>query len=142
MRKGIPIAFRCGRMAVLLLDTRGGRDLWRSEHRAVDPEQWTAVNTFVSKLPGDIDALVVVTTVPIVGMSAESPAQLIVGGRDEDVELFSAGDEDALLHFQYGATNALAKHLTNDLDDIRDQWANQRTRAEQEAVIRLAIEAR
>ena len=39
----IPIALRCGRLTVLMLDDRGDRDLWREKDRALGTEQWALV---------------------------------------------------------------------------------------------------
>ena len=41
-RRAMPFAFRCGRLVVLVLDSRGDRDVFRTSSRSLGPEQWAA----------------------------------------------------------------------------------------------------
>jgi hypothetical protein len=162
-RKAIPILFQCGRLAVLMLDDRGDRDLWRDKDRALGTEQWAFVeNEVLPNLPPHVDALALVTQAPIVGMSPTGEAQRRFGDRYDDVRLFERGDARGLLALQnspdiddYPALgHALVDRLVfkdllpdndlrlSDFDDTRDQWSHQTSRPEQERLIRKAVEAR
>ncbi len=72
-RKAMPFVFQCGRTAVLGLDSRGDRDLWRQEYPVSGKVQWEFISDVFDKLDATFDALIVVTTVPIVGMDTEWP---------------------------------------------------------------------
>jgi PhoD-like phosphatase len=164
-RRAIPVLFQCGRLAVLMLDDRGDRDLWREKDRALGTEQWTFIeNELLPNLAPDIDALALVTQGPIVGMSATGEVQRRFGDRYDDVELFKRGDAKGLLELQNSPEISMAmapdiayvavdRLLTKDLlpdndfrladfDDVRDQWSHSRSRPEQERLIRWAAKAR
>jgi hypothetical protein len=160
-RMTIPVQFRCGRLAVLMLDDRGDRDLWRDADRALGHEQWSFIeNEFLPNLPADIDALAIATQGPIVGMSPNGEVVRLLGDKEDDVELFRRGDARGLLDLQnksddttdylYAGVNRLVfKGLLpdNDLriadfDDLRDQWSHPRCQPEQERLIRRAGDAR
>jgi hypothetical protein len=160
-RTAIPVQFQCGRLAVLMLDDRGERDLWRESNRALGDAQWNFVeNEFLPNLSPDIDALAVVTQGPIVGMSPNGEVMRRLGDREDDVELFKRGDAKGLLALQ-GDSARLADYVhagidrlvfkdllpdndvrLSDFDDLRDQWSHPRCRAEQERLIRRAADAR
>jgi hypothetical protein len=160
-RMTIPVQFRCGRLAVLMLDDRGDRDLWRETNRALGDAQWTFLdNEFLPTLPRDVDALVIATQGPIVGMSPNGEVVRRLGNREDDVELFRRGDARGLLALQ-AKSNSLADYAeaavdraifrdllpNNDLeianfDDLRDQWSHPRCQSEQERLIRRAGDAR
>jgi hypothetical protein len=160
-RMTIPMQFRCGRLAVLMLDDRGDRDLWRETNGVLGDAQWNFIdNEFLPQLPRDIDALVIATQGPIVGMSPNGEAVRRLGHREDDVELFSRGDARGLLALQAKSNSSVeyAEALVdrvifhdllpnNDLeikqfDDLRDQWSHPRCQREQERLIRRAGDAR
>jgi hypothetical protein len=160
-RTTIPVQFRCGRLAVLMLDDRGDRDLWRDANRVLGDAQWNFIeNEFVPALPGDIDALVIATQGPIVGMSPRGEVVRRLGHREDDVELFSRGDARGLLALQEKGNSradyveAFADRVVfhdllpnndlniSDFDDLRDQWSHPRCQPEQERLIRRAGQAR
>jgi hypothetical protein len=159
-RQAIPVFFRCGRLLVLMLDVRGDKDLWRETgDRVLGHYQWSVINDLVAHLPPDVDALAIVTPTPIVSMSPVGEAQRRLGGRTDDVKLFSQGKRLALLGLQgrglslMGAAGALADRLLlkdilpdndlmlNSFDEIRDNWAHALSRPEQEKLIRKMAEA-
>ena len=163
-RRAMPFVFRCGRMIVLMLDGRGDRDLWRPNTPVLGSEQWQFIRKVFKNLPPDIDALAVVTPVPIASMSPTGQVQFLVGQRTDDVELFkkgdakglnelmSAGDKDVVnlagaaaggwLSSRFGISANLGSFKAGDIDDARDQWSNHISRPEQEALLREAGEAR
>ncbi len=160
-RMAIPVQFQCGRLAVLMLDDRGDRDLWREANRALGDEQWNFIeNQFLPNLQPDIDALAIVTQGPIVGMSPNGEIMRRLGDREDDVELFKRGDARGLLALQ-AHSDSTADYLSagvdrlvfhdllpdndvriSDFDDLRDQWSHPRCRPEQERLIRRAGDAR
>lgn len=160
-RIAIPVQFQCGRLAVLMLDDRGDRDLWRETDRALGSTQWNFIESdFLPNLATDVDALAIVTQAPIVGVSPTGEAQRRLGDREDDVELFKRGDAKGLLALQahsdsltdqaYAAVDRLIfKDLLPDndvrireFDDLRDQWSHHFSRPEQERLIRRAGDAR
>jgi len=160
-RMAIPVQFQCGRLAVLMLDDRGDRDLWRESNRAFGDAQWAFIeNEFLPNLAPGIDAVAFATQGPIVGMSPTGEVVRRLGSREDDVELFRRGDARGLLALQEKSNSkgdyayALADRVVfkdllpnNDLnvadfDDVRDQWSHPRCQAEQERLIRRAGDAR
>lgn len=169
VRRGLPFVFRCGRLAVLVLDDRGERDIWRESNPVLGDRQWEFIEQALGNLPADVDALAVVTPVPLTLMSPNSVGQLLLGDRTDDVELFEKGNAEALLKLQHAGEDSLynyatglgqitVAHLTGkfgvnfdlhwgdwkigDLDDIRDQWSHSASRPEQLRLIRAAGRAR
>ncbi len=164
VRRAMPFFFRCGRTGVLVLDSRGDRDLWREDGPPIlGSEQWQFIEQFSEELASDIDALVIATPVPIASMSPNGQTQSLIGYRTDDVELFKKGDDKGLqamqktkgawydyfsaayassIRFHYGVSlNRGSFHLC-DIDDARDQWSNHFSRPEQEKLIRMAGSAR
>lgn len=160
-RKAIPIALRCGRLVVLMLDDRGDRDLWRERDRALGTEQWAFIeDEFLPNLPPDVDAVALVTQAPIVALSPTGEALRRFGDRHDDVDRFRRGDASGLLDLQRSresgpeVAHAVVDRVVfkdllpnNDLrladfDDVRDQWSHPASRPEQERLIRKAAEAR
>lgn len=160
-RTAIPVHFQCGRLAVLMLDDRGDRDLWRESHRALGETQWNFVeNEYLRNLSPDTDSLAIVTQGPVVGMAPNGEVMRRLGDREDDVELFRRGDAKGLLALQGGSAafgdyvhagvdRLVFKDLVpdndlrlSDFDDLRDQWSHPRCRLEQERLIRRAGEAR
>lgn len=168
-RQALPFVFRCGRLAVIMADSRGARDLWRDADPVLGTPQWTFLDTVIDNLPADIDTVAVVTPGPIVTMSADGIAQRLLGGREDDVKFFKEGDADAMRDIQDGELNAegtgariavggavgglagaaavggyeaLRRFKVGDIDDVRDQWSNHFSRKEQARLIRGAVRAR
>lgn len=160
-RMTIPVQFRCGRLAVLMLDDRGDRDLFRETNRVLGDAQWNFLdNEFLPALPRDVDALVIATQGPIVGPSPNGEAVRRFGHREDDVALFSRGDGRGLLALQTKSNSkaemaeavvdrvVLHDLLPNndlrisDFDDLRDQWSHPRCQPEQQRLIRRAGDAR
>ncbi len=157
VRMTIPVSFQCGRLAVLMLDDRGDRDLWRETNRALGDVQWNFLdNEFLPNLPRDVDALVIATQGPIVGMSPNGESVRRLGNREDDVELFKRGDARGLLALQE-KSNSRADYVEalvdrvllrdllpnndlniSDFDDLRDQWFHPRCQPEQQRLIRYA----
>ncbi len=65
LRLGMPFVFRCGRLMVLMLDSRGERDVFRKDYPILGQRQWTFIDDVFAHLPADVDALAVVTATPI-----------------------------------------------------------------------------
>ena len=154
---GAQFAFRCGRLAVIVADNRGARDYWRAHYPVLGAEQWKFLRDSVTSLPPDTSALALVTPLPLVSMSPGGVTQTLFGKRSDDIELFAAGRLDALLDLMETEGSAaelpatLLGRLTgenignfelNSLSDVRDNWASERSRPEQEELIRLAAFAR
>ncbi|HEX8150570.1 MAG TPA: alkaline phosphatase D family protein [Pyrinomonadaceae bacterium] len=169
VRQGLPFVFRCGRLAVLVLDDRGDRDIWRANNPVLGDRQWEFIEQTLGNLPADVDALAVVTPVPLTLMSPQSAGQLLLGDRADDVNLFKNGNAAALLELQHAGEKSFLNvpgalaHLIvadatqkvgarfnlhwgdlkiGDLDDIRDQWSHRASRPEQLRLLRAAALAR
>jgi len=97
----MPFVFRVGRSAILVVDNRGQRDVWREKDPILGTEQWSFLNSVVDNLAEDIDAVILVTPVPIVSDAPYGQAQLMVGSRTDDVEMFKKGDEEGLRKVYY-----------------------------------------
>jgi hypothetical protein len=158
----MPYAFRCGRIAVLVLDSRGERDVFRKEYPVLGSEQWAFVEHVFAHLDASVDALAVVTATPIASMDPEGQAQRVFGDRTDDVERFKRRDLDGLVDFSGDdspasiaatALNPRISRLTGrqqnlggfkrgSIDEARDQWSHRFSRPEQIALIRKAGEAR
>lgn len=164
-RRGFPVIFETGRLSVICFDGRGARDLWRESNPIIGDEQWKVIDEYIKALPPEIDAVAIITPVPIVAASSDGVIQKLLGNRDEDIELFRKGKLKELKEFQskddstatsvgtagtglllgvatsspkFGFTTAgnLFGIRTADIDDCRDQWCNHYSRPEQEKVIR------
>lgn len=154
-RFAIPYWFQCGRLAVLVLDGRGARDIFREQDPILGSIQWQFIKDFIDTLPSDVDALAVVTPAPIVSMDPEGVSQRSLGGRMDDVELYKMGRAKELLQLHgglddsdWGAIKSLIAEYVplvpreisdfkiEDLDDVRDQWAHRLSRPEQARLIR------
>jgi hypothetical protein len=161
-RRALPYAFRCGRLALVMLDSRGARDAFRPELPILGAEQWQFLTQLRDTLPADIDALAVMTPTPIASLDPAGQTLKLMGGRTDDVEAFKRGDEDALLHphgsedFDQLLLAAAGARLTrvtgsavnlgnfklSNIDEARDQWSHAFARPEQSALIQLANQAR
>jgi PhoD-like phosphatase len=169
-RDAFPFAFEAGRLAVISVDSRGARDVFRESSPVLGDEQWQVVERYVRQLPAQIDALIVITPTPIVAMAPDGLVQDLLGDRNEDEGFFERGDADATFELQEqgggpdlwkqtpevpltsllspGSTRgvaALGRYLglqEDNIDDARDQWTNVRSLPECERLIRLVLEAR
>ena len=162
-RRAMPYAFRCGRLVVLMLDSRGERDVFRKDLPILGSRQWKFIDDLIKGLSEDVDALAVMTPTPIASLDPEGQVQKIMGERTDDVESFKKGDFDRLFD---PVTNdsKLGVLLTHELsrippynltipknffpykayniDEGRDQWSHKFSRPEQIALIRAAGNAR
>lgn len=161
-RRAMPYAFRCGRLAVVMLDSRGARDAFRPERPILGAEQWQFLTALRDTLPADIDALAVMTPTPIASLDPKGQTLKLMGGRTDDVEAFQRGDEQAVLHphgtedvdqLLLAAAGARLSRLTgnpvnlgnfklSNIDEARDQWSHAAARPEQLALLALANQAR
>lgn len=159
LRHAIPIVVRCGRVLVVMLDSRGDRDLWRKESPVLGAQQWQFLEGLTANLDADIDALMVVTPAPIATLSPTSVGQRTLGRIEPDVRLFRRGDvrgmEDLI---NSGGTPAFQNHpaaaglnallgktvfrARGVIDEVRDQWSHHASRPEQERLIRMISDAR
>jgi hypothetical protein len=162
-RRAMPFVFRCGRLVVLVLDSRGDRDVFRSSYPALGEEQWGFIDQVFTRLPGDVDALAVVTSTPIASVDPDGQVMKLFGGRTDDVEAFKRGDEDGVLRPRSTSddpgqilltlANARASRLAgrqlnlgnfklSNIDEARDQWSHRFVRREQADLLRKAGQAR
>lgn len=160
-RKAMPFVFRCGNAAVIVLDSRGERDIWRKEYPVLGKSQWEFIRNVYENLDLKLDALIVATPVPIVGMAPDGQTQSGLGGRTDDVKLFEKGDEEGLaaladtdveadvvyslladsIHSKTGYRPEWGDFKVKEIDDVRDQWSHHFSRPEQALLIRTAAEA-
>jgi len=160
--RAMPFVFRCGRVAILVLDSRGERDVFRKELPILGAEQWQFIDLVLENLRADIDAIAIVTPTPIASLDPEGQSQRLVGGRTDDVEAFRRGDENGVLNPDSSAgpvalvkatigarlsrTTGWAINLGNfkvsNIDEARDQWAHALSRPEQRQLLMKAARAR
>ncbi len=161
-RRAMPFAFRSGRVALLMVESRGERDVFREKFPILGAEQWLFIERFFANLPADIDAIAVVTPTPIASMDPNGQTQKLVGARTDDVDAFKKGYERAVLDpysTQAGSDLGLAivgaklSNLTghqinlgafkvSNIDEARDQWSHAFARGEQRALLDKANRAR
>jgi hypothetical protein len=161
-RLGAPFVFRCGRLMVMMLDSRGERDVFRKDFPILGARQWTFIDEVLSRLPADVDALAVVTATPVASQDPDGATQRLMGGRTDDVEAFKRGDENELFHPRStkdpadviksifsakiarftGSNPNLGDFQISNLDEARDQWSHRFARAEQQDILKKAFAAR
>ena len=161
-RLGMPFVFRCGRLMMLVLDSRGERDVFRKDYPILGERQWAFIDEVFARLPADVDALAVVTATPIASQDPDGQTQRLMGERTDDVVAFKRGDEKELFHPQSNSDkgelvktiiNAKIGRLTNlqlnlgdfqisNLDEARDQWSHRFARSEQRDLLKKAFAAR
>jgi hypothetical protein len=161
-RLGMPFVFRCGRLIVLVLDSRGERDVFREQYPILGARQWQFIDEVLARLPADVDALAVVTPTPIASQDPDGQTQRLFGTRSDDVEAFKRGDEEELFHpkstkdfdqFLLAAAGARLSRATGTqfnlgnfkvsaIDEARDQWCHRFARPEQADLLRKAAAAR
>lgn len=157
-RLAMPFLVRCGRMALLVLDGRGERDVFRKAMPVLGAAQWQFIDETIQALDAGIDALAIVTGAPIAVMSPRSLGHLALGRLQPDVRLFRRGDRnrlDALVNdggvrLPHTAVGAAARNglrektlhaLRGVIDEVRDQWSHHASRPEQERLLRAAATA-
>jgi hypothetical protein len=161
-RLGMPFVFRCGRLMVLVIDSRGERDVFRAKLPILGARQWTFIDDVFERLPVDIDALAVVTATPIASQDPDGQTQTLMGERTDDIEAFKRGDEKELFHPESNSDlRELFKAILNEklarltgrqlnlgnfqisnLDEARDQWSHRFARPEQKDLLKKAFAAR
>jgi hypothetical protein len=161
-RRAMPYAFRCGRFVVLVVDSRGERDVFRPSYPALGEEQWGFIEHVLEHLAPSVEGLALVTPTPIASLDPEGQAQTVFGDRTDDVERFRRRDLEGLVHFKGDdspasiARTALNPRLSRlagrqlnlggfergAIDEARDQWSHKFSRPEQVALIRGAGRAR
>ncbi len=162
-RIGMPFVFRCGRLMVMVLDSRGARDVFRADKPILGTVQWTFVDQVFTRLPADVEALAVVTATPIASQDPDGQTQRLMGGRTDDVEAFRRGDEKTLfdppskdskaggivksivsakVERLVGRNPNLGDFQIGNLDEARDQWSHRFARPEQRALMQKAFAAR
>lgn len=161
-RLGMPFVFRCGRLIVLVLDSRGERDVFREQYPILGARQWQFIDEVLTRLPADVDALAVVTSTPIASQDPDGQTQRLFGTRSDDVEAFKRGDEEELfrpestkdidqlllaaagtrLSRATGTQFNLGNFKVSAIDEARDQWCHRFSRPEQADLLRKAAAAR
>jgi hypothetical protein len=162
-RIGMPFVFRCGKLMVMALDSRGARDVFRADKPILGTLQWTFIDQVLQRIPADIDAFALVTATPIASQDPDGQTQRLMGGRTDDVEAFKRGDEEALFHPPSNDSKAvgiiksiigakverlvgrnpnLGDFQINNLDEARDQWSHRFSRPEQKELLQKLFKAR
>ncbi|MFO1287571.1 MAG: alkaline phosphatase D family protein [Rubrivivax sp.] len=163
VRAGMPFVFRCGKLMVVVLDSRGARDVFRKDKPILGSVQWTFVEQVLARVPADIDALAIVTATPLASQDPDGQTQRLMGGRTDDVQAFRRGDEQELFHppSKDGKAEGIVKSIIsakverligtnpnlgdfqiNNIDEARDQWSHRFARPEQRALLAAAFKAR
>jgi len=162
VRLGMPFAFRCGRLTLLVLDARGERDVFRRERPVLGTRQWQFVDDVLAGLGTDVDALAVVTPTALVSQDPDGQTQRLLGDRTDDIDAFAQGDEEAL--FSLSSTtdkvelvkSIISANISNGLglqpnfgefklssiDEARDQWSHRFCRPEQQELLTKSFAAR
>jgi hypothetical protein len=158
----MPYVFRCGRLMVVVLDSRGERDVFRANLPILGERQWTFIDEVFARLPDDVDALAVVTATPLVSQDPDGQTQRLMGTRTDDIEAFRVGDEQELFRPQssrdvgdlaQAIVSAKISRLTgrqlnlgdfqvSSLDEARDQWSHRFSRSEQKLLLTKSFAAR
>jgi hypothetical protein len=162
VRLGMPFVFRCGRLMVLVLDSRGERDVFRKDYPILGQRQWTFIEDVFAHLPADADALAIVTATPIASQDPDGQTQHLLGDRTDDIEAFKRGDEKELFHPEstedkvelvkaivserlsraLGGQFNVGNFKISNLDEARDQWSHHFARPEQRKLLQKAFAAR
>ena len=162
LRRGMPFVFRCGRLMLLVLDSRGERDVFRKDFPILGERQWQFIDEVYARLPPDVDALAVVTATPIASQDPDGQTQRLMGGRTDDVEAFKRGDEEELFRPKSsrdvtdllkaiastkvgrftGQNPNFGDFQISSLDEARDQWSHRFARREQTDLLTKSFKAR
>ena len=140
-RRAMPFVFRCGRILVLVVDSRSEMDVFRTKYPILGQEQWQFIDQVFANIPDEIEAIAVVTPTPIASMDPEGQVQKLLGKREDDIALFKKGDFDGILNFgksseEAGALERGLAKVTRSIDEARDQWSHRFSRPEQQDLIR------
>jgi hypothetical protein len=157
----MPFVFRCGRLMVLVLDSRGERDVFRKDYPILGERQWSFIDDVFSHLPPDVDALAIVTATPVASQDPDGQTQRLLGQRTDDVEAFKRGDEEELFRpksskdiedlikaiasaklSRLGGQANLGDFQISNIDEARDQWSHRFSRREQQDLLKKAFAAR
>lgn len=160
-RRAMPFAFRCGRLVVVVVDSRGDRDIFRAGLPILGQEQWKYLEDVVASLDDEVEAVAVVTPTPIASMDPDGQVQRLLGSRTDDVEKFKRGNADGVLELKSGDASEipitvanvhlsrltgiplnLGTFMLSKVDEARDQWSHAASRPEQLALLKLAGRAR
>ena len=161
-RRAMPFVFRCGRVLILVTESRTERDVFRAQFPILGAEQWQFIEKVFANLPPEIETLAVMTPTPIASIDPHGQTMKLMGDRTDDIEAFKRGDEHGVLdpHSSESLGDlaaAIAGHeLTNltgtpvnlgafkvsNIDEARDQWSHKFARPEQEDLLRKAAKAR
>ncbi|MBA2270358.1 MAG: alkaline phosphatase D family protein [Chthoniobacterales bacterium] len=161
-RRAMPFVFRCGRVLLLVLESRTQRDVFRADFPILGAEQWQFIDQVFARLPADVDMLAIVTPTPIASMDPEGQVMKLMGERTDDIEAFKRGNEKGVLSphsvedkkdLALAIVSAKATRLTgvpfnvgafkiSNLDEARDQWSHKFSRPEQRELLRKANKAR
>ena len=164
----MPFVFACGSTALLMLDNRGARDVWRDRLPVLGEVQWNALRRMLDDLDASTDSLVVVVPLPVVSMPNRGLVQIMFGRRRDDVRLFRRGQAAKLKVFpeqgdptsggskllvylravvdvagalMFGLCSTGRFHL-KDLTDVRDNWSHHLVRRERDALLRAVLAVR
>ena len=165
-RRAMPYAFRCGRLVVIVCDSRGERDVFRAGFPILGNEQWLFVDKVFANLSADVEALAVVTATPLASIDPDGPTMKLMGNRTDDIEAFKRGSEAGVLDLSSNtdpdqlALAIVNTHLSpklspftgeelnlgnfklSGIDEARDQWSHKFSRPEQVRLLRAAGRAR
>jgi hypothetical protein len=161
-RRAMPFVFRCGRVLVLVTESRTERDVFRSQFPILGARQWQFIEQVFANLPPDVDTLAVMTPTPIASIDPQGQTMKLMGDRTDDIEAFKRGDEKNVLnphssedlgdlalaiagHELTAVTGTpfnLGAFKVSNLDEARDQWSHKFARPEQELMLRKAAQAR
>jgi hypothetical protein len=160
-RRAMPYSFQCGRLMVLMLDSRGDRDVFRKEFPILGLDQWDYINGVFDNLADDVDALVIMTPTPIASLDPNGQVQKLMGKRTDDVESFKKGNFEELFHprtekggaafLEYIARYEVRRFFGNivdegffqasNVDEARDQWSHEFSHPEQLSLLDAARNA-
>lgn len=147
-----PYAFRCGKLLVVVTDSRGERDFARPDCPILGPEQWEFIDGLLAEIDPGIDAIAVVTAVPIVDLDPDGKVHRFFEDRTDDIDLLMEGDAQGIDDLLYRRDNPVAGFASliagvtvdrnfrvakalgfrvTDLDDMRDKWSYVSNRGEQ-----------
>jgi hypothetical protein len=162
-RRAMPFAFRCGRLVVLVLDSRGARDVFRPADQLpiLGADQWRYIADVFATLDPEVEALAIVTPTPIASIDPDGQVMRLLGDRTDDVEKFKRGNPAGVLELKSGSNSEipitvanahlsrltgtplnLGTYMLSKLDEARDQWSHKFSRGEQMELLRQAGEAR
>ena len=146
---------------VLMLDSRGDRDVFRKEFPILGSNQWDFISNVLNNLADNVDALAIMTPTPIASLDPNGQVQKLMGKRTDDVESFKKGDFEGLFHprtekggaafLEYIARYEVRRFFGNivdegffqasNVDEARDQWSHEFSHPEQLSLLDAARNA-